>query len=123
MTINSDIFSLDATLIAEVIVFALVALVVARFVLPPLRAAMTERQTKLEKGLADAANAELLVAKAEADYQTTLAEARRQGAEILAHYRRMAIDIETDAKQRASQTTERLVRNANNGTGRRQSHT
>ncbi len=95
-------FTLNATLIAELIVFALVVAVVARYLLPPLQAAMTERQQRIDAALAASVAAQALQTKVAAESDRILSEARSEGARILATYQTMATTVETDARQRAA---------------------
>lgn len=90
------IFELNATLFAELAVFVIVVVVVAKVVLPPLRRAMSERQATIQKGLADAEAAETRLLEAETEYQRRLDLARREGKEILDAYRGMAATMEKE---------------------------
>lgn len=90
------IFELNATLFAELAVFVIVVVVVAKVVLPPLRKAMAERQATIQKGLADAEAAETRLLEAETEYQRRLDLARREGKEILDAYRGMAATMEKE---------------------------
>ncbi len=112
MIASTNPFSLNATLVAELVIFALVALVVAKVVLPPLRRAMTERQATIDVGLATATEARGRLAFAEAESRRILADARREGSEIVAMYQRMATDIDTDARRRARDYYRRAVTDA-----------
>jgi F-type H+-transporting ATPase subunit b len=111
MDISSP-FSLNATLIAELATFAVVVAVIAKIVLPPLRKAMTTRQAEIDQGLADAATGHRLLARAETQYQQRLDEARCEAADILATYRQMAADIESDARTQATVSAAAIVRAA-----------
>jgi F-type H+-transporting ATPase subunit b len=95
------IFSLNATLIAELLLFAIVVIVIAKVVIPPLRNAMAERQSVISKGLADAEAAEARLAEAELEYERRLSRARQEGREILDAYRAMAATTLAEAQQRA----------------------
>lgn len=92
-----SIFSLNATLIAELVLFAVVAVVVAKVVIPPLRRAMDERQAAITKGLDDARAAEERLAQADLEYERLVAAARRQARDILDTYQAMA----SEAAERA----------------------
>lgn len=95
------IFSMNATLIAELLLFAIVVVVIAKVVVPPLRSAMAERQSVISKGLADAEAAEARLAEAEIEYERRLTRARQEGREILDAYRAMAATTLYEAQQRA----------------------
>ncbi|MGI8752076.1 MAG: hypothetical protein ACR2MN_07150 [Acidimicrobiales bacterium] len=112
MIASANPFSLNATLVAELVIFALVALVVAKVVIPPLRRAMTERQATIDVDLATATEAKDRLAFAEAESRRILADARREGSETVAMYQRMATDIDTDARRRARDYYQRAVTDA-----------
>ena len=94
-----NLFSLNATLVAELAIFAIVVVVVAKLILPPLRQAMNDRQSTIRKGLADAEAAEARLSEAEAEYERRMVSARQEGREILDAYRAMATTAVEDAKQ------------------------
>jgi F-type H+-transporting ATPase subunit b len=97
-----SIFTLNATLVAELVLFAIVAVVVAKLVVPPLRQAMAERQATIRKGLEDARAAEDRLAEAEAEYDRRLAAARREARQILDTYQALAKAAEAEAGRHAS---------------------
>jgi F-type H+-transporting ATPase subunit b len=98
-----NLFSINATLIAELAIFAIVVAVVAKLILPPLRQAMNDRQSTIRKGLADAEAAEARLSEAEAEYQRRLISARREGREILDAYQMMASAVVEDDKRPAGE--------------------
>ena len=72
----------NATFIAEVIAFALIIWVLARYIIPPINAAMTARQEAIRKQFADLEAAEGDARKAEADYKEQLNNAKHEAARI-----------------------------------------
>jgi F-type H+-transporting ATPase subunit b len=94
-----SLFNLNATLIAELVLFAIVAFVIARVVIPPLRQAMAERQALIRKGLDDAQAAEDRLAEADIEYERRLAAARREGRQILVAYEALAKGVEAEARR------------------------
>lgn len=103
------IFEINATLVAELVLFAVVVLVVTKVVVPPLRRAMKERQAIISKGLADAHEAEARLAEADLEYQRRLDQARREGREILDAYRAMAASEGAEARRRAERERSALL--------------
>lgn len=101
MIASTSPFSHNATLVAELVVFALVAVVVAKVVAPALRRAMVERQRVIDEGLATAAKATERLAHADTEYRRIVEDARRDGAETLDMYRKMAATTEADARRRS----------------------
>src|ERR1051326_608634 len=72
----------NGTFIAEVIAFAIILFVLARYVYPPLNNAMRQRQEIIQKQIEDAEAARERLAAAQAEYQRALGEARTAGAQI-----------------------------------------
>ena len=80
---TASFFNLNATVAVELAVFVIVLAVMARFVIRPLQAAMRRRQAEIDESLAQASRVEELLAAAEADYQATLDQARREARRII----------------------------------------
>ncbi len=89
---TADFFALNSTFAVELAVFVVVLAVLSRFVIKPLQAAMRRRQADIDESMAKARRVEELLAAAEADYQQTLAEARREARAIIETADRMAAD-------------------------------
>jgi len=79
----------DATLLIEVFAFNLVLFVVAKYVLPRLRAAVEARQAQIQRGLAQAAEAEKMEQAAELEADLLVRRARHEAADITAQARDM----------------------------------
>jgi F-type H+-transporting ATPase subunit b len=112
--------SINGTLIAAMIVFALLVLFTMKFVWPPLATALDERAAKIADGLAaaDKAKSELSnankrvedeLAKSRTETATRLADAERRGQAIVEEAKVKAIDegnkIIAAAKVEAEQQT------------------
>ena len=91
--------NLNATLIAQTIVFFLLAGFTMKFVWPPLIRALDERAKKIADGLAAAERGTLSLRDAEAKAQHLETEARARGAEILAQAERRALALIDEAKE------------------------
>ena len=87
---TGSFFTLNATLAVELFVFAVVLVVLARFVIGPLQAAMRRRQAEIEESMAKARRVEELLAAAETDYQATLGRARQEARRIIETAQQMA---------------------------------
>ena len=101
--------SINATLIIQMIVFAILVWFTMRFVWPPLTAALDERAKKIAEGLsaADKAKAELSQANTRVEQQ--LAAARESAAKRLADAERLAHQTIEEAKSRASEEGAKIV--------------
>ncbi len=104
--------SINATLIAQLIVFVLLVGFTMKFVWPPIAKALDERARKVAEGLsaADKAKAELTQANKRVEAQ--LASARTDAAQRLADAERLAQTMVEEAKSRASEEGAKIVANA-----------
>ena len=101
--------SINATLIVQMIVFAILVWFTMRFVWPPITAALDERAKKIADGLsaADKAKTELAVANKRVEQQ--LSAARDDAAKRLADAERLAQQMVEEAKARASEEGAKIV--------------
>jgi F-type H+-transporting ATPase subunit b len=101
--------SINATLIAQLIVFLLLVWFTMKFVWPPIVKALDERAQKISEGLsaADKAKADLQIANKRVEEQ--LSAARNETAQRLADAERMAQSMIEDAKTRASEEGAKIV--------------
>jgi F-type H+-transporting ATPase subunit b len=101
--------SINATLIIQMIVFAILVWFTMRFVWPPIEAALDERAKKIADGLsaADKAKADLAAANQRVEQQ--LAAARTDAQKRLADAERLAQQMIEEAKGRASDEAAKIV--------------
>ena len=101
--------NINATLIVQMIVFAILVWFTMRFVWPPITAALDERAKKIAEGLsaADKAKAELSQANTRVEQQ--LSAARDSAAKRLADAERLAHQTIEEAKSRASEEGAKIV--------------
>jgi F-type H+-transporting ATPase subunit b len=101
--------SINATLIVQMIVFAILVWFTMKFVWPPITAALDERAKKIADGLsaADKAKSELAVANKRVEEQ--LSAARDDAAKRLADAERLAQSMIEEAKSRASEEGAKIV--------------
>ena len=104
--------NINATLIVQAIVFALLVLFTMKFVWPPMAKALDERAQKIADGLsaADKAKAELSAANKRVEEQ--LSTARNETAQRLADAERLAQSMIEEAKTRASEEGAKIVATA-----------
>jgi F-type H+-transporting ATPase subunit b len=104
--------SINATLIIQMIVFAILVGFTMKFVWPPITAALDERAKKIADGLsaADKAKSELAVANKKVEAQ--LSAARDDAAKRLADAERLAQQMIEDAKGRASEEAAKIIASA-----------
>ncbi len=101
--------SINATLIAQLIVFLILVWFTMKFVWPPITKALDERASKIAEGLsaADKAKAELSGANERVEAQ--LSAARTDAAQRLADAERLAHSMVEEAKTRASEEGAKIV--------------
>jgi F-type H+-transporting ATPase subunit b len=104
--------SINATLIIQMIVFAILVWFTMKFVWPPITAALDERARKIADGLsaADKAKSELAVANKKVEAQ--LSAARDDAAKRLADAERLAQQMVEEAKSRASEEAAKIIASA-----------
>ena len=101
--------SLNATLIAQIVVFLILAWFTMTFVWPPITKALDERAKKIADGLsaADKAKSELVNANKRVEEQ--LAAARTDATQRLADAERLAQSMIEEAKSRANEEGAKIV--------------
>ena len=101
--------SLNATLIAQILVFFILAWFTMTFVWPPITKALDERAKKIADGLsaADKAKSELVNANKRVEEQ--LAAARTDATQRLADAERLAQSMIEEAKSRANEEGAKIV--------------
>ena len=101
--------NLNATLIAQFVVFFILAGFTMKFVWPPLMNALDERAKKIADGLAAAERGKLEMAAAEKRVQAELASAHDAGQKRIGDAEKRAQAIIEEAKRTASEEAARIV--------------
>jgi F-type H+-transporting ATPase subunit b len=101
--------SINATLIAQMIVFGILIWVTMKFIWPPLMAAIEERQQKIAEGLAAADRSKKDLAQAEETVNEVIREARGKATEIIDQAHARANQIIDAAKAEAIVEANRQV--------------
>jgi F-type H+-transporting ATPase subunit b len=99
----------NATFIGQIVVFAIFVILCAKFVWPPIMAAMQERQKKIAEGLDAASKADKALELAQNDAASKIREAKEQVAEMLDQANRRAAAIVDEAKAEAEAEAKRIV--------------
>jgi F-type H+-transporting ATPase subunit b len=101
----------NATFFAELFAFLIILFIIWKYVLPPLKKAMNERQAIITQQMDDAENARLQLAEAQTEYQRALAEARTQATQIrenaAAEAQRIADDMHAQAREESARIVAR----------------
>lgn len=101
--------NLNATLIAQFVVFFILAGFTMKFVWPPLIKALDERAKKIADGLAAADRGKADLAAAEKRIQGELASARDEGQKRIGEAEKRAQLIIEEAKKTAAEEAARIV--------------
>ncbi len=101
--------SINATLIGQMITFALLVWFTMKYIWPPLIQALEERKKKIAKGLAAAEKGQEDMKMAEKKAITVLKEAKEQSADIVNLAHKRANEMVEESKESAKQEGERLI--------------
>ena len=101
--------SINATLIVQMIVFAILVWFTMRFIWPPLTAALDERAKKIAEGLSAADKAKTDLAAANQRVEQQLSAARNDAAKRLADAERLGQQMVEEAKARASEEGAKII--------------
>ncbi|MDO4694329.1 MAG: F0F1 ATP synthase subunit B [Eikenella sp.] len=104
--------NINATLIVQIIVFAILVWFTMRFVWPPIAKALDERAGKIAEGLAAAERGKSDFEQAEKRVAELLAEGRNQVTEMVANAEKRAAQIVEEAKAQASSEAARIAAQA-----------
>lgn len=101
--------SINATLIVQMIVFAILIWFTMKFVWPPITAALDERAKKIADGLSAADKAKSELAAANKRVEAQLSAARDDAAKRLADAERLAQQIVEEAKSKAAEEGAKII--------------
>ncbi|EIC14542.1 F0F1 ATP synthase subunit B [Kingella kingae] len=104
--------NLNATLIAQIIVFFILIGFTMKYVWPPIAKALDERADKIAEGLAAAERGKSDFEQAEKKVAELLTEGRTQVAEMVANAEKRAAQIVEDAKVQAATEAARIAAQA-----------
>ena len=90
------------TFVVELMAFVIVLGVLWRYVIPPVQQAMNARQELARQLVSDSAEAKHLLEKAQAAYQTAMAEARHDAAQLRAGAEQQRREIVAGASTEAA---------------------
>ena len=97
-----------AILISEIFAFLIILYVLYRFVVPPVRTLIKNRQESVQQQVDDAEEAERLLAEAEQRYEKAVSEAREEAARMRDDARADSTRIREELTEAAKREMERL---------------
>lgn len=104
--------NINATLIGQMVAFAIFIFLTMRFVWPPIVAAMAERSKRIADGLQAADKAEKDLELAKQKVMDQLSSAKKEAAAIIDLANKRAIEIVEEAKAKALVEAERVKASA-----------
>lgn len=104
--------NLNATLLAQIVVFLILWWFTMKFVWPPITKALDERAKKIADGLAAADKAKLELTAANKRVEEQLAQTREESTKQLADAEKRAQSIIDEAKKRADEEGAKIIAQA-----------
>jgi F-type H+-transporting ATPase subunit b len=101
--------NINATLLGQMIAFAILIWFTVRFIWPPILQAIEERQKKIADGLAAADKGARSLEEADKQIQGMIRDARSQAGDILAQANKRHAEMLDEAKTDAKKEGERLI--------------
>ena len=101
--------NINATLVAQAIVFALLVLFTMKLIWPPIAAALDERISKVAAGLAAADKAKSELSSANQRVEAELVKSRTETAARLADAERLGQAMVEEAKAKASEEGNKII--------------
>lgn len=101
--------NINATLIGQLIAFAVFVIFCMKYVWPPLMAAIEERQKTIADGLADAERAGKDLELAQEEATAKLRDAKQQAADIIEQAKKRANQLVDEETQRGHAEREKII--------------
>jgi F-type H+-transporting ATPase subunit b len=100
----------NATFLVELFAFAIMVFILAKYVIPPINKAMTDRQNAIRKEFADLESAESDAREAEKKYKDLQADARHEAARIREEAREQGAAIIAEMRTQAQEEADRILK-------------
>lgn len=102
----------NATFFFELVAFAIILFVLAKWVIPPINKAMTERQERLRHQFDEMEQATASAKQAEEDLKAQMVEARHEASRIREEAREQGASIVTEMREQAQAEAQRIIETA-----------
>jgi len=102
----------NGTFIAELIAFAIIVWILAKYVIPPINKAMTARQAAIRQQFTELDEAKAKANDAEAEFRSQIADARHEAARIREEAREQGAQIIAEMRTQAQAEAQRIVEHA-----------
>jgi F-type H+-transporting ATPase subunit b len=102
----------NATFLVELVAFALLLFLLAKYVIPPINRAMTRRQDAVREQFAELDEAKSEAHAAEEEFKSQIADARHEAARIREEAREQGAQIIAEMREQANAEAARIVEHA-----------
>jgi F-type H+-transporting ATPase subunit b len=99
----------NGTFFVELISFAIIVYILAKYVIPPINKAMTDRQNAIRKQFAELDEAKAGAQHAEEEFRAQIADARHEAARIREEAREQGAAIVAEMREQAQAEAARIV--------------
>jgi F-type H+-transporting ATPase subunit b len=107
--LSSNFLVPNGTFIAELIAFAIIVFVLAKWIIPPINKAMTARQDAIRQQFAELDQAKGKAHEAEEEFRSQIADARHEAARIREEAREQGAQIVAEMREQAQAEAARIV--------------
>ena len=101
----------NGTFLVELLAFAIIVFILAKWVIPPINRAMTNRQDAIRKEFADLEKSRADANAAEAEFKAQIADARHEAARIREEAREQGAQIVAEMRQQGETEKSRIIDN------------
>lgn len=110
--LESNFLVPNGTFFVELIAFAIMFFIIARYIVPPINKAMTARQDAIRKQFADLDAAKEEATEAAEEFKSQIADARHEAARIREEAREHGAQIVAEMREQAQAEANRIVEHA-----------
>jgi F-type H+-transporting ATPase subunit b len=110
--LESNFLVPNGTFFVELIAFAIMFFIIAKYIVPPINRAMTARQDAIRKEFADLDQARADAKSAEDEFRAQIADARHEAARIREEAREQGAAIVAEMREQAQADAARIVEHA-----------
>lgn len=110
--LESNFLVPNGTFVVELIAFAIIVFILAKWVIPPINKAMTARQDAIRQQFADLDDAKSEANQAEEEFRSQIADARHEAAKIREEAREQGAQIIAEMREQAQAESNRIVEHA-----------
>jgi F-type H+-transporting ATPase subunit b len=110
--LQSNFLIPNGTFVVELIAFAVIVLILGKYVIPPINKAMTDRQDAIRKQFAELDEAKEQATEAADEFRSQIEDARAEAARIREEAREQGAAIVVEMREQAQSEAARIVEHA-----------